>query len=42
MDIAGLRYDPLREQCTLTRDPSVNYLIHLVRVAGPAPAGPRA
>jgi 2-polyprenyl-6-hydroxyphenyl methylase / 3-demethylubiquinone-9 3-methyltransferase len=30
-DIAGLRYDPLREQCSLTRDPSVNYLMHLVR-----------
>jgi 2-polyprenyl-6-hydroxyphenyl methylase/3-demethylubiquinone-9 3-methyltransferase len=30
-DIAGLRYDPLREQCSLTRDPSVNYLMHLRR-----------
>ena len=30
-DIAGLKYDPLREQCSLTRDPSVNYLMHLVR-----------
>jgi len=30
-DIAGLNYDPLREQCTLTRDPSVNYLVHLRR-----------
>jgi 2-polyprenyl-6-hydroxyphenyl methylase/3-demethylubiquinone-9 3-methyltransferase len=30
-DIAGLKYDPLREQCTLTRDPSVNYLMHLTR-----------
>jgi len=30
-DIAGLRYDPLREQCSLTRDPSVNYLMHLQR-----------
>ena len=30
-DIAGLRYDPLREQCSLTRDPSVNYLMHLKR-----------
>ena len=35
-DIAGLKYDPLREQCSLTRDPSVNYLMHLTR--GPAPA----
>ena len=30
-DIAGLRYDPVREQCSLTRDPSVNYLMHLTR-----------
>jgi|KBSSwiStaDraftv2_1062776.scaffolds.fasta_scaffold117077_3 2-polyprenyl-6-hydroxyphenyl methylase/3-demethylubiquinone-9 3-methyltransferase len=30
-DIAGLSYDPLREQCSLTRDPSVNYLMHLTR-----------
>ena len=30
-DIAGLQYDPLREQCSLTRDPSVNYLMHLTR-----------
>jgi 2-polyprenyl-6-hydroxyphenyl methylase/3-demethylubiquinone-9 3-methyltransferase len=30
-DIAGLRYDPLREQCSLTRDPSVNYLMHMTR-----------
>jgi len=35
-DIAGLRYDPLREQCSLTRDPSVNYLMHLTR--GDAPS----
>jgi len=31
VDIAGLRYDPVREQCSLTRDPSVNYLMHLTR-----------
>ena len=37
-DIAGLQYDPLREQCTLTRDPSVNYLMHLTRGA----PGPQA
>jgi 2-polyprenyl-6-hydroxyphenyl methylase/3-demethylubiquinone-9 3-methyltransferase len=30
-DIAGLKYDPLREQCSLTHDPSVNYLMHLTR-----------
>ena len=31
MDIAGLAYDPVREQCSLTSDPSVNYLLHLRR-----------
>jgi len=31
VDIAGLHYDPVREQCSLTRDPSVNYLMHLKR-----------
>jgi 2-polyprenyl-6-hydroxyphenyl methylase/3-demethylubiquinone-9 3-methyltransferase len=30
-DIAGLNYDPVREQCSLTSDPSVNYLMHLKR-----------
>lgn len=34
VDIAGLHYDPLREQCSLTRDPSVNYLMHLRRHGG--------
>jgi 2-polyprenyl-6-hydroxyphenyl methylase/3-demethylubiquinone-9 3-methyltransferase len=33
MDIAGLQYDPLREQCTLDSNPSVNYLMHLTRRA---------
>ena len=33
-DIAGLKYDPLREQWSLTRDPSVNYLMHLTRQGG--------
>ena len=37
-DIAGLKYDPLREQCSLTRDPSVNYLMHLNRRPLAAPA----
>ena len=32
-DIAGLKYDPLREQCSLNQDPSVNYLMHLQRRA---------
>ncbi|HEU4591953.1 MAG TPA: bifunctional 2-polyprenyl-6-hydroxyphenol methylase/3-demethylubiquinol 3-O-methyltransferase UbiG [Steroidobacteraceae bacterium] len=36
-DIAGLRYDPLREQCSLTRDPSVNYLMHMTRGTAPEP-----
>jgi 2-polyprenyl-6-hydroxyphenyl methylase/3-demethylubiquinone-9 3-methyltransferase len=31
VDISGLRYDPVREQCSLTQDPSVNYLMHLTR-----------
>jgi 2-polyprenyl-6-hydroxyphenyl methylase / 3-demethylubiquinone-9 3-methyltransferase len=31
VDIAGLKYDPVREQCSLTTDPSVNYLMHLKR-----------
>lgn len=39
-DIAGLHYDPLREQCSLTRDPSVNYLMHLKRRPLPAPVRP--
>jgi 2-polyprenyl-6-hydroxyphenyl methylase/3-demethylubiquinone-9 3-methyltransferase len=33
IDIAGLEYDPIREQCSLSGDPSVNYLIHLKRRA---------
>jgi 2-polyprenyl-6-hydroxyphenyl methylase / 3-demethylubiquinone-9 3-methyltransferase len=33
VDIAGLQYDPVREQCSLTTDPSVNYLMHLKRRA---------
>jgi len=36
VDIAGLEYDPVREQCSLTSDPSVNYLIHLKRRPAPA------
>jgi 2-polyprenyl-6-hydroxyphenyl methylase / 3-demethylubiquinone-9 3-methyltransferase len=31
MDIAGLQYDPLREQCSLDGNPAVNYLMHLTR-----------
>ena len=31
LDIAGLHYDPIRERCSLTSDPSVNYLMHLRR-----------
>ena len=37
-DIAGLAYDPLREQCSLTRDPSVNSLMHLKRSRSPEQA----
>ena len=33
VDIAGLQYDPVRAQCSLTSDPSVNYLMHLKRRA---------
>lgn len=33
IDIAGLHYDPVREQCALNQDPSVNYLMHLRRAA---------
>jgi 2-polyprenyl-6-hydroxyphenyl methylase/3-demethylubiquinone-9 3-methyltransferase len=33
IDIAGLHYDPVREQCALNQDPSVNYLMHLRRGA---------
>jgi 2-polyprenyl-6-hydroxyphenyl methylase/3-demethylubiquinone-9 3-methyltransferase len=36
MDIAGLQYDPLREQCSLDSNPSVNYLVHLTRLPGKA------
>ena len=34
LEIAGLNYNPITGFCTLTRDPSVNYLVHLRR-AGP-------
>ena len=34
-EIAGLHYNPVTGLCTLTRDPSVNYLVHL-RKPGPA------
>jgi 2-polyprenyl-6-hydroxyphenyl methylase/3-demethylubiquinone-9 3-methyltransferase len=32
-EIAGLEFDPFTEHCRLTRDPSVNYLVHLEREA---------
>jgi 2-polyprenyl-6-hydroxyphenyl methylase/3-demethylubiquinone-9 3-methyltransferase len=32
-ELAGLKFDPFSEKCTLSRDPSVNYLIHLDREA---------
>jgi 2-polyprenyl-3-methyl-5-hydroxy-6-metoxy-1,4-benzoquinol methylase len=31
VDIAGLQYDPIREQCTLDANPAVNYLMDLTR-----------
>jgi 2-polyprenyl-6-hydroxyphenyl methylase/3-demethylubiquinone-9 3-methyltransferase len=36
LEIAGLHYNPVTGLCTLTRDPSVNYLVHL-RKPGPDP-----
>jgi 2-polyprenyl-6-hydroxyphenyl methylase / 3-demethylubiquinone-9 3-methyltransferase len=30
-EVAGLDFDPLGNRCSLSRDPSVNYLIHFVR-----------
>jgi len=30
-EIAGLAFDPLTEHCSLSDDPSVNYLVHLTR-----------
>jgi 2-polyprenyl-6-hydroxyphenyl methylase/3-demethylubiquinone-9 3-methyltransferase len=36
IDLAGLKYDPVREQCSLTGDPSVNYLMHLRRRTTPS------
>jgi 2-polyprenyl-6-hydroxyphenyl methylase/3-demethylubiquinone-9 3-methyltransferase len=37
VDIAGLEYDPVRERCSLTSDPSVNFLVHLKRRPAGAP-----
>jgi 2-polyprenyl-6-hydroxyphenyl methylase/3-demethylubiquinone-9 3-methyltransferase len=30
-EIAGLAFDPFTEHCSLSEDPSVNYLVHLTR-----------
>jgi 2-polyprenyl-6-hydroxyphenyl methylase / 3-demethylubiquinone-9 3-methyltransferase len=30
-DVAGLDFNPFTNQCTLTKDPSINYLVHLER-----------
>jgi 2-polyprenyl-6-hydroxyphenyl methylase/3-demethylubiquinone-9 3-methyltransferase len=30
-DVAGLDFNPFSERCALTRDPSINYLVHLER-----------
>ncbi|HVY81757.1 MAG TPA: bifunctional 2-polyprenyl-6-hydroxyphenol methylase/3-demethylubiquinol 3-O-methyltransferase UbiG [Steroidobacteraceae bacterium] len=35
MDLAGLDFNPFTETCRLTRDPSINYLVHFERT-GPA------
>jgi 2-polyprenyl-6-hydroxyphenyl methylase / 3-demethylubiquinone-9 3-methyltransferase len=35
-ELAGLSFDPFTEKCALSRDPSVNYLMHLERER-PAP-----
>jgi len=34
-DVAGLDFNPFTEQCRLTHDPSINYIVHLERT-GPA------
>jgi len=31
MDVAGLDFNPLLDSCKLTRDPSINYLVHFER-----------
>jgi len=31
LDIAGLDFNPFTNQCRLTRDPSINYIVHLER-----------
>jgi 2-polyprenyl-6-hydroxyphenyl methylase/3-demethylubiquinone-9 3-methyltransferase len=31
MDVAGLDFNPLLDTCKLTRDPSINYLVHFER-----------
>jgi 2-polyprenyl-6-hydroxyphenyl methylase/3-demethylubiquinone-9 3-methyltransferase len=31
MDVAGLDFNPLLDSCRLTRDPSINYLVHFER-----------
>jgi len=30
-DVAGLDFNPFTDQCRLTKDPSINYIIHLER-----------
>lgn len=35
-EIAGLEFDPFTEQSSLSRDPSVNYLVHLSRDESPS------
>jgi 2-polyprenyl-6-hydroxyphenyl methylase/3-demethylubiquinone-9 3-methyltransferase len=35
LEVAGLDFNPFTEHCRLTRDPSINYIVHLERT-GPA------
>lgn len=47
-DVAGLDFNPFTERSTLTKDPSVNYIVHLEKTGAPlertgsAPSGARA
>ena len=36
MDVAGLDFNPFTNTCRLTRDPSINYLVHLERTGSPS------
>jgi 2-polyprenyl-6-hydroxyphenyl methylase/3-demethylubiquinone-9 3-methyltransferase len=36
MDVAGLDFNPFTDTCRLTKDPSINYLVHLERTGAPS------